>query len=103
MTRTKEQTISQTKVNKILLITTKGCEGCGIATKLIVEAIESRPEIPVEFVSKDISEFNKKWLKQNKISDFPTTILMQNDIIKFSFVGTRPSVVIARWIEVYFN
>lgn len=103
MENLKTQAVPQTRINQILLVTTKGCEGCGIVTRLIEEAINSRPEKTIEFVSKDVSEFSKKWLKQNKVTDFPTTFLIQNDSIRFSFVGTKPAVVIARWIDVYFS
>ena len=33
--------------------------------------------------------------------DFPTVFLIQNDVVKFSFTGTRPVVVIVQWIRVH--
>lgn len=100
--KTKAKTIKKEKENKILLITTRGCEGCAIISKLIHEAI-SISKIRITFETKDVKEVDKKFLKQNKVTDFPTVFLMQNDDIKFSFVGTRPSIVISRWIDVYLN
>lgn len=87
------------KENKILIITTKGCEGCAILSKLIKEAIDTSG-INIVFEQKDFTEIDKKFIKQNRVIDFPTTFLIQNKDIKFSFVGTRPAIVIARWIEV---
>ena len=87
--------------NKVLLITTKGCAGCTILRKLINEAI-SMYRGTITFEEKDLSECDKKFIKQNKITDFPTTFLIKSDIIRFKFIGTKPSIVIHRWFEVHF-
>lgn len=91
----------QTK-NEVLIITTKGCEACNIL-KNIMAAVTKCSKVQFELNLKDVSEVNKLWLKRNKVTDFPTTFLMQNDIIKHSFVGTLPSVVILRYINVLFH
>lgn len=85
--------------NKILVITTKGCESCYKLDKLINEAL-SITKKEVEYIKQDVSEVDKNFIKQHKIEDFPTTFLIKNGIIKFKFTGTRPAIVIARWIDV---
>ena len=89
-------------MNKILLITTKGCAGCNIMHRLIRQAMKSSSK-EISFAIKDKGEFDKKWLAQNKITDFPTTLFIKDDVIKFKYVGTNPAVVILRWIDVYFK
>ena len=87
--------------NKTLYtITTKGCESCYKLEKLINEALELTNK-KIEYINQDVSEIDKKWLKQNKVEDFPTTFLIKDDIIRYKFVGTRPAIVIARWIDVH--
>lgn len=88
------------KKNKILLITTKGCAGCTIVKKLIEQAIEGSG-IDVSFEQKDFTDLDKKTIKKYRIKDFPTVFLIQNDVVKFSFTGTRPVVVIVQWIRVH--
>lgn len=85
---------------KILLITTSGCEGCAIASKLIQDAIKISKQ-DVDFEIKDSSGVSKKWLKTNNVTDYPSTFLMVNNNVKFSFVGTRPAIVISQWIRVH--
>ena len=89
-------------MNKIVLITTKGCAGCNIMHRLIREALKSTSK-KIEFSIRDKDEVGKKWLAQNQITDFPTTIFIKDGIIKFKYVGTNPAIVILRWIDVYFK
>ena len=89
------------KVNsKVFCITTKGCESCYILDKLIEEALSISKNKP-EYVNQDFTQVDKKWLKQNNVTDYPTTFLIKDDIVRYKFVGTRPAVVIARWIDVH--
>ena len=84
---------------KVLVLTTKGCEACNTIKHLVEQGVSlSSKEIEIEF--KDISECDKKWIKQNKVEDFPTTFLIKDNIIRFRFTGTRPAIIIARWIDV---
>lgn len=87
-------------MNKVLLITTKGCVGCAILRRLISEAIDMYNK-DINFEEKDVSNCDKNWIKQNKITDFPTTLLIKGDVIKFKFTGTRPSIVIHRWLKIH--
>lgn len=86
--------------NKILTITTQGCESCYILDKLINEALTITKK-EVEYVKQDFKEVDKKLIKSYNITDFPTTLLIKDDVVKFRFIGTRPAVVIARWIDVH--
>lgn len=87
---------------KILLITTKNCEACNIAEKNIKQAMaQSSKKITLEV--KDIKEIDKKFLKDKKITDFPTTLYIINDVIKFKCTGTYPSVMFLRWIDIHFK
>ena len=87
-------------MNKIYTVTTKGCESCYRLEKLINEAL-SLTKKEVEVVSEDVKSVNKNWLKRNNVTDFPTTFLIKDNSIKFKFIGTRPSIIIARWIDVW--
>ena len=46
-------------MNKIVLITTKGCEGCSIMRNSIKQALNNTSK-KIEFVIKDITELDKK-------------------------------------------
>lgn len=86
--------------SKIFCITTKGCKSCYIVDKLIKEALSMSKKNP-EYVNQDFTQVDKKWLRQNNVTDYPTTFLIKDDIIRYKFVGTRPAIVIARWIDVH--
>lgn len=86
--------------NQIYTITTKGCESCLINERLIKEAL-SITKKKVDYTTQDFTQVDKNWLKQNNITDYPTTLLIKDDVIRFKYTGTRPSVVIARWIDVH--
>ena len=84
----------------IYAITTKGCESCFTLERLINEALTLTHK-KVEFIKQDFTEVNKKWLKQHDVYDYPTIFLIKDDVIRYKFVGTRPAIVIARWIDVH--
>lgn len=85
--------------SKIFTITTKGCEGCATLDRLINEALNIAKK-EVTYYRKDKSDVETKWLKENKVEDFPTTFLIKNGIIVRRFKGTMPAIVIARLIDV---
>ena len=88
--------------NKVLLITTKGCAGCAIIRRLIKDAMQLYVK-DICFEEKDITDCDKKFIKQNNITDFPTTLLIKNDITMFKFTGTKPAIIIHRWFKVNFG
>lgn len=89
-------------MNKIVLVTTKGCEGCNIMHKSIKQALNNTSK-KIEYVTKDITELSKDEKSKLKTSDFPTTIFYKNDRITRQEVGTRPYIVVLRWIDVDFK
>ena len=89
-------------MNKILLVTTKGCEGCNIMHKSIKQALSNTSK-KIEYVTKDITELSKDEKSKLKTSDFPTTIFYRNNRITRQEVGTRLYIVVLRWIDVDFK
>lgn len=89
-------------MNKILLIKTKGCESCEIVEHNIKEIIDSNKKYNCVLEVIDKNNCNKVFLKQNKITDFPTVIFYKDDTIKFKFVGNYPIIVIIQWIHNFF-
>lgn len=89
-------------MNKIVLITTKGCEGCSIMNNSIKQALNNTNK-NIEYVIKDIEDLNKKEKSKIKTSDFPTTIFYKNNRITRQEVGTRPYIIVLRWIDIDFK
>lgn len=87
---------------KILIITTKGCEACSILRDNVKQAISAH-SLDIELETKDRSECDKKWLTTNRVHDFPAIFLIQNDIIRYKYIGSMPPIVILRWCDIYFN
>ena len=46
-------------MNKIVLVTTKGCEGCNIMHKSIKQALDCTSK-KIEYVVKDVTELTKE-------------------------------------------
>lgn len=83
-----------------MLITTKGCEACDIMKNNILEALVSTTkDISVEV--KDREDVSKEELKRLKVTDFPTILFYNDDVLKYKYSGTRPKVVVLRWIDIY--
>lgn len=89
-------------MNKIVLITTKGCEGCNIMHKNIKQALENTSK-KIEYITKDISDLTKAEKAKLKSSDFPTILFIKNNRIVRKEIGTKPYIVILRWIDVDFK
>ena len=87
---------------KILLITTKGCEGCKILNNIIQKVLDDYSK-DVDYEIKDKDNIDIDFLKTNHIIDFPTAILYQNGRIVFMFAGTKPANVINRFLELHFD
>lgn len=82
-------------MNKLLLITTKGCEACKIQERIIDSAIKlSIDKYHIDFKISIFSESNSIKYVQNlsnvelMITDFPTTVFLINDNYKTHVVGT---------------
>ena len=89
-------------MNKIVLVITKGCEGCNIMHKSIKQALDCTSK-KIEYVTKDVMELTKEEKSKLKTYDFPTTLFYKNDRITRREVGTRPYIVVVRWIDVDFK
>lgn len=89
-------------MNKIVLITTRGCEGCSVMRYSINSAIlYSSKEI--EFEARDVSTLDIKERNNLKLRDFPTTLFYKDGNLVRKEVGTRPYIVVLRWIDIDFK
>lgn len=85
---------------KILIITTKNCLGCAIQTEHVQTAIaKSSKNICLEI--KDFKDIPKRVIYYNKINDYPATLFMVDDVVKFKYTGSIPVIMIQRYIDVY--
>ena len=89
-------------MNKILLITTKGCGACKTMRNLISSALKEVKNKKIQFDEQDVSKLDKGFLKENEITDFPTMVFFRNENLVFQYSGTMPAIVIFRWIENFF-
>lgn len=89
-------------MNKIILITTEGCQGCAIMRNSINQALAITSK-EITFVQKDFKELDKKQLAATRVKDFPTTFFVKDDLIVRKESGTRPYIVVLRWIDVDFK
>ena len=92
-------------MNKILLITTKGCKGCSIMRESIEHAlIATKKEITFkEIDSKDLFATNKELYNSLNLKDFPTTVFLKEENIVRKEIGSRPYIVVLRWIDIDFK
>lgn len=89
-------------MNKILILTTEGCEACDIANHNVDIAIfQSNEEIEKEV--KDWHEEKREFIVKSKIKDFPTVLYFVDGRLVNKAVGTYPSAVYLRWIDIYFK
>ena len=74
--------------NAIRLITTEGCEGCAIAERLIKKAISvAKVKIYLEVID-CLDPYYYDFIKQNNITDYPTTFYIVNDKVIDKTIGT---------------
>ena len=88
--------------NKIVLVTTKGCEGCVIAKYVIKDAISEHSKT-IDFEQQTLEEFGKQRLTKLKIRDFPAILFYKNDVLVHKHTGTAPLIFFLRWFDVYFD
>ena len=90
-------------MNKIFLITTVGCDACNIMQERIEEAIRQHEGVfEFERIDKDLAR-KHSLLHKLQLHDFPTTLLYKDKDLRFGYVGTRPTIVILRWFDVWFK
>lgn len=74
-------------MNKIILVTIEGCEGCKIMNNIINKALEFLA-IPIKFDKLDYTSLSKEFIDTYDITDFPTTLFIKDDVLKAKTVGT---------------
>ena len=89
-------------MNKILILTTEGCDACIIA-KYNIELALSQTSVDITLELKDWHEVSKDFIHKNKIKDFPTVLYFIDDKLVNKSIGTYPSAVYLRWIDMYFK
>ena len=89
-------------MNKVVLITTNGCEACKIMSNNIAKAIDvSKKDICIQQL--DTNNLDRKYIRTFGISDCPTTLIFKDGQLKRKEVGTRPYIVIVRWFDIDFK
>ena len=89
-------------MNKILILTTEGCEACDIAQRNVDIAMsQATTEIQIEI--KDWHEEKRDFIVKNKVKDFPTVFYFIDNKLIHKAVGSYPSAVYLRWIDMYFK
>lgn len=89
-------------MNKILILATEGCDACIIA-KHNVELALAQTSVDITLEFKDFHDVSKDFIIKNRIKDFPTVLYFVNDRVVNKSVGTYPSAVYLRWIDLYFK
>ena len=98
----KKLKMKQKAENKILIITTEGCVACDIMINIITKAINSsNKDIKLEIINHKY--LDDKFLKENKIYDFPHTIFSINNKVKDVIKGTIGIKVVFDIIEKVFS
>lgn len=57
----------------------------------------------IEFESKDVSTLDIQERNNLKLRDFPTTLFYKDGNLVRKEVGTRPYIVVLRWIDIDFK
>lgn len=81
----------------VYVVTTHKCSACKCIEYILKEVLKEHPTFTITTVDfKEVPE----WLKNNVLmTDFPTVIFLDNDIIKYHFTGTLPKSKIIGIIE----
>lgn len=78
-------------MNRLVIITTKGCEGCEIMKRIVSSAYL---EAKIENTSYGCYDFKEQevesLVKDNNIKDFPTTLFIKNNQIIDTILGSLP-------------
>lgn len=77
--------------NKIILITTEGCEACNIMSNLIKRALlyDMMQAKSIEYIEMDFKDFKKSQFKAEQITDFPTMLFVNGNEIVNTYTGTN--------------
>lgn len=76
--------------NRVILITTDGCEACAFMQRIVAKAYT---EAKVEDTSIGVYDFQDRevedLIQKNNVKDFPTTLFIQDGKTIGKFIGTR--------------
>lgn len=89
-------------MNKILILTTEGCEACDIAKNNVELAIK-QTDAKINIEVKDWHEMTRDFIVSHKIKDFPAVLYQINGKVINKAIGSYPSAVYLRWIDMYFK
>lgn len=91
-------------MNTIRIITTKGCEGCRIATNLVNKAIveSGYSNIKVEIID-CLDDRYRSFLMQQSITDFPAIVFMNGQRVLTKHIGTIPVQKLITDINTFFQ
>lgn len=89
-------------MNKILILTTEGCEACDIAKDNVSKAILNTDKT-IKVDVKDWHEMTRDFIISNKIKDFPAVLYIVNGAVVHKAIGTYPFIVYLRWIKLHFK
>lgn len=81
---------------EIILLTTKGCEGCNIMRNILQEAIKT--ESNIEYNEFEFPNIHDVSVYIGNVTDFPATFIKNNNIVKL-IIGTRPIPIIKKIIK----
>ena len=87
-------------MRKIILIVTDGCTACKIMRRLICEALRNTVK-EIEFEVQNRKQADKVMMIHHDITDFPATVLIKDDVVKYVIIGTTAAAAINRYIDVY--
>lgn len=74
--------------NKVIYLgTTHDCSACKLQRYLLEEVLEKHQDIKLEVC--DYTGLPDWFKTQIQLTDFPVTIFVKDDVIKYSFVGTK--------------
>lgn len=89
-------------MNKILILTTEGCEACDI-TQRNVDIAMSQATTEIQIEIKDWHEEKRDFIIKNKVKDFPTVFYFIDNKLIHKAVGSYPSAVYLHWMDMYFK
>ena len=92
-------------MNKIILFTTQGCEGCVIAERLLKRVVENKNiklEVNDVYDYINASEQNKHFISRYFINDYPTTVFMRDNEVLTKCIGTMSMAQIEELIKYYY-
>uniref|UniRef100_A0AAU8MI48 Uncharacterized protein n=1 Tax=Geladintestivirus 1 TaxID=3233133 RepID=A0AAU8MI48_9CAUD len=92
--KSKTKTTKENVENKVVIITTEGCEACNIMSRIMRRVRENTPYAFIieeyDFKDKNLLEKYPHIMTDIKVTDFPTVVLLRgvDNIISYNWSGT---------------